>query len=90
MKLKHLVDAEQEVFLVNCEILGEYLYFCVGVFDREIKQKNKTLRSDPDPRGNRDEIEIELDSLWLDDLPRVKKNKRAKINGIKYNRQTQN
>ena len=88
--IRHLVDAEQEVFLVNCEIRGEYLYFRVGVFEREIKQKNKVLRSDPDPRGNRDEIEIELDPLWLDDLPRMKKNKRAKINGIKYFRETQN
>jgi hypothetical protein len=89
MMIRHLTDAGQEVFLVNCEIRGEYLYFRVGVFDREIKDEKKTFYSDPDPRGHRDEYELELDPLWLNDLPRVKKNKRVKIHGIKHLRKIQ-
>lgn len=79
MNYPTLCDLEQDIFLVNCKVNGEYLSFGAGVFEREIKQQVKTLYTPPDERGNRQEITVELDPLWLDDLPRLKRNKKVRI-----------
>ena len=89
--IKILVDENQEVMLVNCKIINNYLLFSLGTFDREINQQEKTLIEPPDGTKNQERIQVTvtLDPLWLNTEQSAKKNQKVKINGeVKRIRQT--
>ena len=92
LKIPILVDPEQEVMLVNCRIINDYLLFSFGTFDREISQQEKILIEPPDGTKNQERIQVSviLDPLWLDSEQSAKRNQRVKINGeVKRIRQTE-
>ena len=78
-----LVDENEEVMLVNCKIINNYLLFSFGTFDREIGQQEKTLIEPPDGTKNQERIQVSvtLDPLWLNTEQSAKRNQKVKING---------
>ena len=92
LKIPILVDPEQEVMLVNCRIINDYLLFSFGTFDREISQQEKILIEPPDGTKNQERIQVSviLDPLWLDSEQSAKRNQRVKINDeVKRIRETE-
>lgn len=92
LRIPILIDPEQEVMLVNCKIINNYLWFFLGTFDREISQQEKTLIEPPDGTKNQEKIQVSvsLDPLWLNAKQSAKKNQKVKINGeIKRIRQAE-
>jgi len=92
LKIPILIDSEQEVMLVNCRIINDYLLFSFGTFDREISQQEKVLIEPPNESKNQERIQVSviLDPLWLDSEQSAKRNQRVKINGeVKRIRQTE-
>lgn len=87
ISIKILVDENQEVMLVNCKIINNYLLFSLGIFDREISQQEKILIEPPDGTKNQERIQVSvtLDPLWLNTQQSAKRNQKVKING-KVNR----
>ena len=83
LRIPILIDPEQEVMLVNCKIIHDYLLFSFGTFDREISQQEKILIEPPDGTKNQERIQVSviLDPLWLDSEQSAKRNQRVKING---------
>lgn len=83
LKIPILIDPEQEVMLVNCRIINDYLLFSFGTFDREISQQEKILIEPPDGTKNQKRIQVivSLDPLWLDSEQSAKRNQKVKING---------
>jgi len=83
LKIPILIDSEQEVMLVNCRIINDYLLFSFGTFDREISQQEKVLIEPPNESKNQERIQVSviLDPLWLDSEQSAKRNQRVKING---------
>lgn len=81
--IKILVDENQEVMLVNCKIINNYLWFSLGTFDREISQQEKTLIEPPDGTKSQERIQVSvtLDLLWLNTQQSAKRNQKVKING---------
>ena len=78
-----LVDENEEVMLVNCKIINNYLLFSLGTFDREINQQEKTLIEPPDGTKDQERIQVSvtLDPLWLNTQQSAKRNQKVKING---------
>lgn len=77
-----LVDENEEVMLVNCKIINNYLLFSFGTFDREIDQQEKTLIEPPDgTKKERIQVSVTLDPLWLNTEQSAKRNQKVKING---------
>ena len=92
IKIKLLVDEDQEVMLVNSRIVNNYLWFSFGTFDREIGQQEKTLIEPPNGTKNQERIQVSviLNPLWLNTEQSAKKNQKVKINGeLKRIRQTE-
>ena len=92
LKIPILIDPEQEVMLVNCKIIHDYLLFSFGTFDREISQQEKILIEPPDGTKNQERIQVivSLDPLWLNTQQSAKRNQKVKINGeVKRIRQTE-
>lgn len=90
--IKILVDENQEVMLVNCKIINNYLWFSLGTFDREISQQEKILIEPPDGTKNQERIQVivTLDPLWLNTQQSAKRKQKVKINGeVKRIRQTE-
>ena len=87
IKINLLVDENEEVMLVNCKIINNYLLFSLGTFDREISQQEKILIEPPDGTKNQERIQVSvtLDPLWLNTQQSAKRNQKVKING-KVNR----
>jgi len=87
LRIPILIDPEQEVMLVNCRIINDYLLFSFGTFDREISQQEKVLIEPPNESKNQERIQVSviLDPLWLDSEQSAKRNQKVKING-KVNR----
>ena len=83
IKVNLLVDENEEVMLVNCKIINNYLLFSLGTFDREISQQEKTLIEPPDGTKNQERIQVSvtLDPLWLNTEQSAKRNQKVKING---------
>ena len=83
LKIPILIDPEQEVMLVNCRIINDYLLFSFGTFDREISQQEKILIEPPDGTKNQERIQVivSLDPLWLNTQQSAKRNQKVKING---------
>ena len=83
IKVKLLVDENEEVMLVNCKIINNYLLFSLGTFDREINQQEKTLIEPPDGTKDQERIQVSvtLDPLWLNTQQSAKRNQKVKING---------
>ena len=83
LKIPILIDPEQEVMLVNCKIIHDYLLFSFGTFDREISQQEKILIEPPDGTKNQERIQVivSLDPLWLNTQQSAKRNQKVKING---------
>lgn len=81
--IKILVDENQEVMLVNCKIVNNYLLFSLGTFDREIIQQEKTLIEPLDGTKDQERIQVSvtLDPLWLNTQQSAKRNQKVKING---------
>lgn len=81
--IKILVDENQEVMLVNCKIINNYLLFSLGTFDREISQQEKILIEPPDGTKNQERIQVSvtLDPLWLNTEQSAKRKQKVKING---------
>ena len=92
LKIPILIDSEQEVMLVNCRIINDYLLFSFGTFDREISQQEKVLIEPPNESKNQERIQVSviLDPLWLDSEQSANRNQRVKINGeVKRVRKTE-
>ncbi len=92
IKVNLLVDENEEVMLVNCKIINNYLLFSLGTFDREISQQEKILIEPPDETKNQERIQVSvtLDPLWLNTQQSAKRNQKVKINGeVKRIRQTE-
>lgn len=90
--IKILVDENQEVMLVNCKKINNYLWFSLGTFDREISQQEKILTEPPDGTKDQERIQVSvtLDPLWLNTEQSAKRNQRVKINGeVKRIRETE-
>lgn len=84
ISIKILVDENEEVMLVNCKIINNYLWFSLGVFEQEISQQEKILIEPPDGTKNQPRIQVPvvLDPLWLNNTKQnAKKNQKVKING---------
>lgn len=83
IKVNLLVDENEEVMLVNCKIINNYLLFSLGTFDREISQQEKILIEPPDGTKDQERIQVSvtLDPLWLNTEQSAKRNQRVKING---------
>jgi hypothetical protein len=81
--IKILVDENEEVMLVNCKIINNYLLFSLGTFDREISQQEKILIEPPDGTKNQERIQVSitLNPLWLNTEQSAKRNQKVKING---------
>lgn len=81
--IKILVDENQEVMLVNCKIINNYLLFSLGTFDREISQQEKILIEPPDGTKDQERIQVSvtLDPLWLNTEQSAKRKQKVKING---------
>lgn len=92
LRIPILIDPEQEVMLVNCRIINDYLLFSFGTFDREISQQEKVLIEPPNESKNQERIQVSviLDPLWLDSEQSAKRNQRVKINDkVKRIRETE-
>ena len=92
IKVNLLVDENEEVMLVNCKIINNYLLFSLGTFDREISQQEKTLIEPLDGTKNQERIQVSvtLDPLWLNTEQSAKRNQKVKINGkVKRVRETE-
>ena len=90
--IKILVDENQEVMLVNCRIINNYLLFSLGTFDREISQQEKILTEPPDGTKDQERIQVSvtLDPLWLNTQQSAKRKQKVTINGeLKRIRQTE-
>lgn len=83
IKVNLLVDENEEVMLVNCKIINNYLWFSLGTFDREISQQEKILIEPPDGTKDQERIQVSvtLDPLWLNTQQSAKRNQKVKING---------
>lgn len=84
LRIPLLIDTKQEVMLVNCKIINNYLLFSLGTFDLEISQQEKILIEPLDGSKNQERIQVPvvLDPLWLNNTKQsAKKNQRVKING---------
>lgn len=83
IKVNLLVDENEEVMLVNCKIINNYLWFSLGTFDREINQQERILIEPPDGTKDQERIQVSvtLDPLWLNTQQSAKRNQKVKING---------
>ena len=65
MRYDILQDENERIWLANCQITGNILFFRFGCFQKEIDDEIQIVRTIPDKNNQYAEYPVKLNPIWV-------------------------